>query len=198
VSAGRTGLCLSEAVVALAVGSLAALAVVPALERRLGAARAAAGAAHLVTTLQGLRFKSVASGTAYGLLFGRDAAGWRWHVVRDGNANGLRAAEVHAGTDPIVSGPHRLDDVASGTRLGFPPGASIPELPPGTGRLQAPDDPIKIGQTEILAFTPLGSSSSGTLYVTDGRRELYAVVLFGRTVRLRVWRYDAQARQWKL
>jgi hypothetical protein len=60
------------------------------------------------------------------------------------------------------------------------------------------DDPIRFGRGDLVAFSPLGSSSSGTIYLTDGRSELWAVVLYGATARVRVWRFDRTAGRWRL
>jgi hypothetical protein len=49
-----------------------------------------------------------------------------------------------------------------------------------------------------VSFGPSGSATSGTLYVTDGNRGLYAVVLFGPSSRLRVWRFIPEERRWTL
>jgi len=57
---------------------------------------------------------------------------------------------------------------------------------------------VRFGRSDLVSFSPFGSSSSGTLYVTDGRRGLFAVVLFGPTARLRVWRFRPEERRWTL
>jgi hypothetical protein len=190
------GITLMETVVCLALTTLTVAAAVPALGRMRGSAMTAAGARHLAVTLHALRWKSAAQGRGHGLRFVGDSEGWAWYEVRDGNGNGLRTAEVEAGTDPTLSGPHRLESVASGITLGFPPGGPFPRIPPKSGWIDDPSDPIRIGNTSLLAFTPAGTASSGTLYVTDGKERLYAVVIYGRTSKIRVWRYSADRGQW--
>jgi len=190
------GSSLIELAAGLAILALLAGVVWPKLGELRRSALAAAGARHLAASLHGLRWRAVAGGRAEGMLFARDAAGWSWQRVRDGNGNGLSTAEVEAGVDPTLSGPHRLEEVARGVTLGFPPGGPFPRIPPATGWITGLDDPIRIGNSELLSFGPLGTSSSGTLYLTDTRRRLYAVVLYGQTARVRVWRYDAEAAQW--
>jgi hypothetical protein len=192
----HSGATLLEATLYLVLTALAAAAVLPALGNMRASALTAAGARHLAVTLHALRWKSVALGRVHGLRFVRDAAGWCWYEVRDGNGNGLRSAEVENGTDTTLTGPHRLDDVASGVILGFPAVGPIPQVPPGPGWIDTRDDPVRIGHTHLLSFGPLGSSSTGTFYVTDRRRQLYAVVLYGRTAKIRVWRYVAATGRW--
>jgi hypothetical protein len=55
---------------------------------------------------------------------------------------------------------------------------------------------VRFGRSTIVSFGPTGSASSGTVYVTDGLQGLYAVVLFGPTARLRVWRFDPVEGRW--
>jgi hypothetical protein len=160
--------------------------------------RTAAGARELAMTFHALRWRSVAQNRYHGLFFERGENGWRWFVVRDGNGNGLRTSEVRSGTDETISGPHRLENIDGGIGLGFPARGPIPKIPPGRGVIENLDDPVKFGRSDLVSFSPRGSSSSGTLYISDGRNKLCGVVLFGPTVRVRVWRYDIRERQWKL
>jgi type II secretory pathway pseudopilin PulG len=187
---------LLEAVAGLLVMALVAAAVMPAFARMRAEALAAAAARHLAVTLRALRWKAVAQARGHGLYFVEDRRGWCWYEVRDGNGNGLRTAEVSDGTDPTLAGPLRLEDVASGVGLGLPVGEAIPRIPPASGWIDDFADPIRIGNTNLLAFSPFGTSSGGTLYLTDGAKRLYAVVLYGRTAKIRVWRYAAASRQW--
>jgi hypothetical protein len=57
---------------------------------------------------------------------------------------------------------------------------------------------VRFGRSDLVSFSPLGSASSGTIYVTDGRNALFAIVQFGPTSRLRVWRYRPLERRWTL
>jgi hypothetical protein len=145
-----------------------------------------------------VRAKSIARARAHGLSFQRDALGWHWYEVRDDNGNGLRAAELKKGIDATLSGPHRLEDSVERVTLGFPPLGSIPKVPPGSGTISGLDDPVRLGTTDLLAFSPLGTASTGTLYVTDGGSGLFAIVLYGKTTRLRVWRFDRWSGTWTL
>jgi hypothetical protein len=194
---GARGISLVETLVVLALAVLALAAAVPALAGLADAGRAAAGARHLAVTLQALRFKAVAQQTSHGLFFERGPAGWTWREVRDGNGNGLRSAEVRGGVDPVVSGPWRLRDLVEHARLGFPPAPSIPKIPPEVGTLTNLSDPVKFGRSDLVSFSPLGTSSTGTLYVTDQRHRLYGVVLYGRTARVRVFAYDTRTGRWR-
>jgi Tfp pilus assembly protein FimT len=189
-------LSLVEVVAGLALLAMGTVVTVPAAATLIRGARMSAGAREMAVTLQALRWRSVAVGRAHGMLFRSDPGGWYWHEVRDGNGNGLRTAEVVNGTDVTLSGPHRVEDRVTHVTPGFPGSGPYRKVPPQSGTIANLGDPIKFGSSNLISFTPLGRSSTGTLYLTDRRGGLAAVVLFGSTGRLRVWRYNARRGRW--
>jgi prepilin-type N-terminal cleavage/methylation domain-containing protein len=192
------GYSLVELLVVLALIALSIAAAVPSLAYLRSEGRAAAGARFLATSLSATRWKAVSKHRAFGLFFERTGDEWVWWEVEDGNGNDLRTAEIRGGIDTIRSGPHRLHERVLGAKLGFPPVGPIPAIPPASGNLTSSADPVRFGASDVISFHPTGSGSSGTLYVTDGERGLFAVVLYGPTARLRVWRYSAGERRWTL
>ena len=74
--------------------------------------------------------------------------------------------------------------------------AAIPEVPPAHGVLAPQSDPVRFGASDTITFTPGGTSSTGTLYISDGRESVQAVVLYGRTGRIRIWRFDRALWRW--
>ena len=193
-----SGMTIAELLVALAILAAAALVAVPASVDLLSSARAEAGAREMAVEFRALRFKSVAVRRHRGMLFERVGSGWAFREVEDGNGNGLRTAEVRSGIDRTISGPTRLEDRVEKATPGIPPGGPFPEVPPGTGQLDESSDPVRFGNSDLVSFSPAGSASSGTLYVTDRRNGLSAVVLYGPTARVRVWRWDPWRQRWSL
>jgi len=191
------GFGITELVLVLALAALGLAIALPAASSLRGDGRCAAGARHMVGTFRKLRAQSVALRKYRGVYFFREGAGWAFSTVEDGNGNGLRTAEVRDGTDPVLDGPFRLEELVGSVRPGFP-FASVREIPPGTGWLGNLQDPVKFGRSDIVSFSPLGRSSSGTLYLTDGIERLYAVVLYGPSTRIRVWRYRRSDRLWEM
>ncbi len=191
------GITLPESLVALAILAAAAIVAVPAGADLLSSARAEAGASRMGSRFRALRFESVAARRNRGLLFERSGASWVFYEIEDGNGNGLRTAEVRSGVDRTLSGPHRLEDEVEKATPGIPPGGPYPEAPPGASLLDEGSDPVQFGRSKLISFSPDGSASSGTLYVTDRRNGLAAVVLYGPTARVRVWRWDAAGRRWR-
>jgi prepilin-type N-terminal cleavage/methylation domain-containing protein len=195
VAASR-GYTIAELLAVLAIMAMAVAVALPAAAMLRDGGRAAAGARAMATLLSAERWKSVAAHRIQGLQFRQAGGAWSWREVEDGNGNGLRSAEITRGIDRVLTDDDTLERQVSDVRLGFPPGGTYPEAPPGTDTLSAGDDPVRFGRSDLVSFSPLGSSSSGTIYVTDGRSALYAIVLFGPTCRLRVWRYLPRERRW--
>lgn len=191
------GAGLAEVLVVVFVVSLVALAAAPAVEHLRGAGRGAAGARVLVGLFREARMEAVARRRSHGYWFDLGPRGWRFRKVVDGNGNGLRTAEVRAGTDKTVRPPVYLQDVVARVRPGFPAAGPYRQPPPMNGPIPGVDDPIRFGRSDLVSFSPLGRSSSGTVYLDDGAGGLWAVVVFGPAVRLRVWRWDPRAGVWR-
>ena len=49
----------------------------------------------------------------------------------------------------------------------------------------------------MISFSPLGTSSSGTLYLAINEERMAAVKLFGPTGRIQQWEYDPEVNQWR-
>ncbi len=196
--AASKGYTIAELAAVLAIVAMAVAVALPAAAMIRDGGRAAAGARTMATILSAQRWKSVAGHRVRGLQFRKVGSTWSWREVADGNGNGLRSAEITRGIDPVLAPDDALFKRVPDVTLGFPPGGPFPEAPPGTETLSAGDDPVRFGRSDLVSFSPVGAASSGTIYVTDGRRGLFAVVLYGPTARLRVWRFRPEDRRWTL
>ena len=172
--AASKGYTLAELLAVLAIVAMAVAVTLPAAAMLRDGGRAAAGARTMASHLSAQRFKSVSGRRVRGLQFRKLGNAWTWREVGDGNGNGLRTAEITRGIDPVLSPDQALERQVQDVRIGFPPGGPYPEAPPGTGSLTAVDDPVRFGRSDLISFSPGGSASSGTLYVTDGRSGLFA------------------------
>ena len=107
----------------------------------------------------------------------------------DGNGNGIRTADVLSGKDSRFRGPFRMNKVSGDIGTGVL-NATIPQLPPKKGFLD-PTDPVQFGKSNIISFSPKGDSSSGTLFLScRSQSQMFAVVIYGATARLRLWKYS--------
>lgn len=154
----------------------------------------------LAEDLQACRWHALTSGRATGLVFTLAADNdLTWTMSRDGDGDGLRRADLAAGVDEDVSRPQRLSATAPGIRAGLlvaAVGGRVPRLPPQSGWITNPQDPVKFGAAEMASFSPQGSATSGSLYLTDGC-DTVALVIQGVTGRLRLFRFNLMSRSWK-
>jgi hypothetical protein len=119
--------------------------------------------------------------------------GYTYAAYVDGNGNGVRTSEIQDGTDSRIAAGERLPDRYSGVEFGLLPG--LPAVDPGGS---APGtDPIRLGSSNILTFTAIGNSSSGSLYVLGRRQKQFVVRVFGETGKTRVLRFDLRTQRWK-
>lgn len=118
-------------------------------------------------------------------------------LYRDGDDDGVRTADIAVGVDPPLQPPRPLAAFDGRIHFGFPPGR--PPRDPGDPRrrLGRRDDPIRFNRSDLASFDPLGTATPGTVYVTDGVRNLAAVRLRPGTGKVSVLRYDVEADGWR-
>ena len=145
-------------------------------------------AREVVALLEACRWKAMNERSYAGAIVTEQANVRYVSLYLDGNGNGIRTADVLSGKDSKFRGPFRMDksgDIGTGVL-----NASIPQLPPKKGYLD-PSDPVQFGKSSIISFSPRGDSSSGTLYLScRSQSQMFAVVVYGATARLRLWKYS--------
>lgn len=124
------------------------------------------------------RALAASKNTYVGIVFDQVDGGPQLAIHIDGNANGIRRSDVRSGVDKRIREPLRLEDLFPGIRYGSPPRAPTPAFPP-----------LRIGRGNIVSFSPIGQSTSGTLFLSNEQGSVHAVVVLGATGRVRVARY---------
>lgn len=192
-TAGRfSGYSLLELLSAVGLIATLSAAALPLLLPSVAAARARGAARYVGTRLQQARWEAVRRATYVGFRF-ESAAGNRFAMYMDGNGDGLRKADIDSGIDPMLTAPEHLEDHFRGVSFGIHEGVVAVE----SGEALAPSsDPVRIGSSDILSFGPLGTSTSGTLYLRGEGGEQYAVRVLGGTGRVRVFHYRPATREW--
>jgi len=172
-------------------------AATPSLLAALSRGRAAAAARDLAGEMARLRSEAIASRRAVALRLVWSSGHYRYAFYRDGDGDGVRADDIASGADPRLGDERDLPSRYEGIDFGLLD-VSIPEVPPGGAPLAPGADPVRFGRSDIITFSPGGTSSSGTLYVSDGRDTVVAVVLYGGTGRIRIWSYRRERARWDL
>jgi hypothetical protein len=111
---------------------------------------------------------------------GRSGIAFRMYV--DGNHNGVRTGDITTGIDVPLEPAVRLADLYPGVAIAIDGGA-------GT-------DPVRLGPSNLLSFTPLGTSTPGSIFVRGRDGSQFAVRVLGATGRARVERYVPHRRTW--
>jgi hypothetical protein len=160
--------------------------------RGLAAARVSSAAWHLAGRMRLARMEAVKRTRTVAVRFEARGDGYAYTLFVDGNANGVRAADIKARIDFPISEPERIEDNFPGVRLAIVPG--IRSIDPG--ETLDPSDPVKFGSTNSVSFTAHGTATPGTVYLLGGDAWQYAVRVLGTTGRTRVMRYQFPEAEW--
>ncbi|HUO84889.1 MAG TPA: prepilin-type N-terminal cleavage/methylation domain-containing protein [Thermoanaerobaculia bacterium] len=192
---GIRGFTLLEMLTVIAIIGIIVAVSIPsfATYRRRAAVRAAAAELRAVVHLA--RSRAISHARFSGLKFRRDGDRWVWLLYDDGDGDGLQNADINSGVDPLVSGPHRLLEGITDLRIALPP---FPLPNPDGGRPLPPEgSPVRFGRSTLCSFSPRGSASSGSIYLTDGREMVAAVRVYGPTARVRMMLFDSAIGRWR-
>jgi len=194
VAASERGLALIDVLAATGLSLVMAAVAVPVIGGTLDREHGIIGTQYLAAQVQRARLESLKRGAAVAVrleqLDGRTAH----QQFVDGNGNGVLQKDIDRRLDPALTTADWLDWHARDVALRI--NQSIADVGTG-GALAAGDDPLRIGNTSLVSFSPLGSATSGTLYVAGHRGPQLAIRIYGATGRVRVLMFDAQARQWR-
>ena len=188
---GEGGTSLVEVLIATAVALILGAISVPALNARRGSLHAAGAARHVASLVQATRAEALKRGVHVAMVFRSSSEGYRFAMFADGNYDGVRSADMAAGTDRQVSAWVRIGDQFPGTAFGIVPGVADPDSGSSLS-----GSPLKLGGSSMLSFGPAGGATSGTLYVRGPADQQYAVRLLGATGRSRLLRFDFGERRW--
>ena len=188
------GVALVDVLVATGLSLVMAATAVPVVGGTLDREHVIVGTRYLAAQVQRARLESIKRATAVAvrveLLDGRAAV----QLFIDGNGNGVRQKDIERNVDRALTERAWLDHQARDVSL------RINQVIRDVGDaadLEAGDDPLRIGNTPLVSFSPVGGATSGTLYVAGRRGPQMAIRIYGATGRVRVLMFDAQARRWR-
>jgi hypothetical protein len=189
-----SGHSLIEALFAVSLIGLFVVAAVPAfasIQRRAALRNASA---EMRSVFHSARSRAITRGANAGLKFIQIGGEWHFALYDDGDGDGIRNDDIRSGVDRSAGPPRPVLPMDRKVRIGLlnetirdPDGALMPPTA----------SPVRFGTSTICSFSPLGQASSGTIYVTDRGRDLYAIRVFGGSARIRVIRYNRDSRKWE-
>jgi type II secretory pathway pseudopilin PulG len=176
------GHTLIEMLFTLGLISVFAALAIPSALASVDRARATSAARYLTSRMAMARSHAVMRAAVVALRFDEGAAGVTFQMFVDGNRNGVRTRDIASRVDQPLDAPVRLSDLFPGVAIA----ASGDEG----------SDPLRIGSSNLLSFTPLGTATSGSVYVRGADGTQFAIRILGTTGRVRVQRYRAVSRTW--
>jgi hypothetical protein len=187
------GAAFIDIIVATSIGVLMAAIAVPVIGGTLDRERTIIGARYLAGLLQRARLESLKRARPVAVRVDVIGDRTQLRLFADGNGNGVRQYDIDRGIDLPLTPMEWLDDQTRDISLRI--NQNVTDIS-GVMTLEPGDDPLRIGNTSFLTFSPVGSATSGTLYVAAHRGPQMAIRVFGATGRVRVLLFDAQTRQW--
>ncbi|MFC2144294.1 Tfp pilus assembly protein FimT/FimU [Acidobacteriota bacterium] len=188
-SSTNNGMSLIEAVLVVAVMAIIVTAALPNFAEIRGAAALSGASNRLKGLLFRCRAYAILNSRATAVVFeNRGDGSWRCFIAVDGDGDGIRTRDIHRLIDPVVGEVLHLDGGAAG--LGILQDEFVPD-PSGRGRLRGNlGDPVRAGRGNIITFTPRGTATPASIYLTDHRTRMRVLRVYGGTGRVisRVWR----------
>jgi prepilin-type N-terminal cleavage/methylation domain-containing protein len=160
------------------IAGLAVPQVLVALDRQ----KAWAAARYLAARMAMARSYAVTRSAYVALRFTRLGDDVLFQMFVDGNRNGVRTLDIGSQVDQAIGVSARLSELFPGVVIGVTSDV-------GT-------DAVRIGATNLLSFSPLGSATPGTIYVRSREGLQLAVKITGATGRTRLLRYVPRTREW--
>ncbi len=192
-AAGHRGFTLVELLAVLALIATVAATTIPMLERAAADGRVRGAAFHLSARCGWLRLAAVHRNANVALRFEEVGASWEYRAYMDGDADGVRSADIADGRDVPVGDAERIEGRFRDVHFGFAPGCPLIDGSPAEG-----ESPVRIGSARMLSFSNNGTASSGTLYLTGKPgAAAYAVVVLGATGRTRLLRCVPHTGGWQ-
>lgn len=178
-----SGASLTELIAAVAVTGLIMAIGVPMLDDACRAAALDRAAAQIHGLFVRSRAVAVLRSRPCGVVFDRRAdGGWCCFVAEDGDGDGIRRADIASGRDPVVGRTVILEAGSAGP--GILSDVRIPD-PSGSGRLGGDlSDPIRAGRGNIVTFTPRGTATPSSVYLSDDERRMVVFRVYGGTARI--------------
>ena len=142
-----------------------------------------AAARYLAARMAMARSHAVMRSAHVALHFDEDESGVSFRMFVDGNHNGVRTRDIASRVDRPLEPPARLSELFPGVAIAVSEGVE-------------PGDAVRFGSSNLLSFTPLGTASSGTVYVRGRDGLQLAIRVLGATGRTRILRFAPRTRTW--
>jgi hypothetical protein len=183
VARGPHGFSVVDLVFASAALCVLCAIAIPHTLTTIERSRGFAAARYLAGRMALARAQAVSRSRTIALRFVEGSQGISISVIEDGNRNGVRARDIDLHIDRLVDEAIILADLFPGVEIGLTPDAPV-------------TDPVQLGGSTFLSFTPRGTATSGSIYVRGRDGTQWAVRVLGATARTRVLRFVPATGEW--
>ena len=187
------GAALIDVIFASSLVIVLASIAVPVVGGTMDRERTIVGTQYFAGQLQRARLEALKRARSVALRIELIDERTRFRLYADGNGNGVLQKDIDRGVDVPLTPASWLDEQSGQVSLRVNQPITAVS---GPGTLAPGDDPLHIGNTALLAFSPAGSATSGTLYVARHQGPQMAIRVFGATGRVRVLMFDTPTQQW--
>lgn len=189
---GTRGAALVDLIFTCGLVAVVSAIAIPTLHASRDRDSVRMAAQYLGQRMQAARLEALKRNVVVSFRFDPDEPG-RFGVYADGDGDGVLQRDIDAGTDQRLAPDARIADYFAD--VAFAIDANLPD-PDGGASLPAGSDPVRIGSSNLLSFSPLGSATSGTIYLAGRGGQQACVRIVGSTGRLRVLWFDPARRRW--
>jgi prepilin-type N-terminal cleavage/methylation domain-containing protein len=185
------GYSLLEVLMAITVMVIVSGAAIPLAHTSIDRTRASGAASYVAGRMAIARFEAVRRSVHVAIRFVEQADGYWLQTFVDGNRNGVLTGDIGNGIDRPITASERLDYHFTGVAFGIQP--AVTGIDPGPFNAS---DPVQIGSSTLLSFSPSGASTSGTLFIRSMRGHQFAVRVLGATGRTRILEFNFGSSTW--
>jgi Tfp pilus assembly protein FimT len=190
----QSGTTLIELIVVIVFIGIIAMCTMPAFANYRRQASVIAAANEMRGLLRSVRSRAIAHGHNAGVKFVKSGNNWTYSLYDDGNGNGIANADITKNIDRRYFGPAVVMPSFRTASISLVP---VTIRDPDGDKLLPTDNALQFGVSTICSFSELGSGTPGTVYISDGIRNLYAVRVYGASGKVRMLRYDAGKQKWE-
>lgn len=187
------GAALVDLIAACALMAVISAMAIPMFGSARDRGEARLAARYLATRFEMLRVQALRRNRAVAMRF-EPAQPGQFAVYVDGDGDGVLQADVDRQIDVRLEGDSALSDYFRNATLAIRNDVPSPE---DAVLLPAGSDPIRIGGTNFVSFSPLGTATSGSVYVVARDGPQWCVRLLGTTGRVRALWYDQANGAWR-
>ena len=193
MSKRASGFSLLELLIVIAIIGLTVSVATPSWLnlRRRNAVRSAS--AEIGSIFRLVRSRAVSQSRYSGVKFTQAAGDWQYALYDDGDGDGIRNDDIAKGVDRRVTPARYLWQQPALVTVALPP---FVKVDPDGAAVKAGAPAVQFGTSTICSFSPVGQSTSGTIYLCDRGGSAWAVRVFGGTARVRLLRYEAAKKKW--